>query len=342
MRAESPLVWVLQGLRPGDNAQARELAARLSAPTETKHLRYNWLYRLPNYVLGAGLASVRQGAEGLTPPWPDLVIGIGRRSVPVARWIKRKSGGRTRLVHLGRPRARLDIFDLVITTPQYGLPSAPNVIELTLPLVPEQSLPEPELASWRAAFADLPRPLIAVLIGGPARPFLMRNSEMADLINEAERMRRTLGGALVVIGSPRTPRDVFNEAVGALGVHCRHFGWSAGQANPYRALLQLADRFIVTSDSISMLAEALRTGRPVDVYRLPVRHGPHLPLERWPFSLLVRQGYLATRRDVSSFISRLIENNHVGVLGKENAIRTPLASDDEQVVAPVRALLQKR
>ena len=122
MHAKSPLVWVLQGSRRGDNAQARELAARLPALTEAKHLKYNWLYGLPNFLLGAGLASVEQGAECLTPPWPDLVNAIGRRSVPVARWIKKKSGGCTRLVHMGRPRAPLDIFDLVITTPQYGLP----------------------------------------------------------------------------------------------------------------------------------------------------------------------------------------------------------------------------
>jgi mitochondrial fission protein ELM1 len=339
--AESPLVWVLQGARHGDNAQVRELAARLPALIQAKHLKYNWLYCLPNYLLGARLASVEKGADNLTPPWPSLVIAIGRRSVPVARWIKKMSGGRTRLVHIGRPRARLDIFDLVITTPQYRLPSAPNVIELTLPLVPEQSLSNSELGPWREAFAELPRPMIAVLVGGPSWPFLLRAGEMTDLIKKAEYMRCTLGGSLVLAASPRTPQDVFRGAISALGPHSRYFGWTGGQGNPYRALLQLADRFIVTSDSVSMLAEALRTGKPVDVYRLPLRRWPRLPLERWPLSMLVRQGYVAMPRDVSSLVSRLVENNHVGVVGEENTLRTPVASDDEQVVAPVRALLQK-
>ncbi|MGE0004603.1 MAG: mitochondrial fission ELM1 family protein [Parvibaculaceae bacterium] len=341
MPAETPLVWVLQGSRPGDNAQARELAARLSARVETKHLGYNGLYRLPNHLLGASLASVRKGAESLAPPWPDLVIGIGRRSVPVARWIKRKSAGRARLVHMGRPRARLDLFDLVVTTPQYGLPRASNVVELTLPLVPGRALPDTELASWREELAGLPKPLIAVLVGGPSRPFLMRNIELTDLIDGAEAMRQAVGGSLVVIGSPRTPQDVFDEAMSVLRPPCRHFGWATDKPNPYRALLHLADRFIVTSDSVSMLAEALRTGKPVDVYQLPVQHRPRLPLERWPFSLLVRKGYLATRRDVGSLVSRLVENNHVGVVGKENRGRISLVNDDEQVVTAVKTLLQQ-
>ena len=341
MHAKSALVWVLQGSRQGDNAQARELAARLPARVETKLLRYSWLHGLPNYLLGARLASVAKGAESLAPPWPDLVIAIGRRSVPVARWIKKMSGGRTRLVHLGRPRAALDIFDLVITTPQYGLPAAPNVIELTLPLVPEQLLPDRELASWRDAFADLPRPLIAALVGGPTWPFLMRGQEMTGLIDNAERMRKALGGSLIVTASPRTPPELFRKAVAVLGVHSRHFTWSPGQGNPYRALLQLADHFIVTSDSVSMLTEGLRTGKPVDVYRLPVRSWPRLSLKRWPFSLLAEKGILAPPRDVGSLVSRLIESNHVGVLGVDGGIRAPLASDDEKVMAPVKALLPK-
>lgn len=342
MRAVTPLVWVLQGLKAGDNAQARELAARLPARTELKTLRYNWLCRLPNYMLGEGLASVSRGTESLSAPWPDLVIGIGRRSVPVARWIRRQSGGQTRLVHMGRPRARTDIFDLVVTTPQYGLPPAPNVIELALPLVSETPLPDAELDFWRKEFADLPRPLITVLVGGPSRPYRMQTSDMSELIEAAEELRKRLGGSLIVVGSPRTPKDAFEDRAQAFGVKCRLFGWAAGKLNPYRAALRLADRFIVTSDSVSMLAEALRTDKPVDVYRLPMRKSVHLPLGNRPLAELVRRGLVATRRDVPSFVSKLIAERHVGVLGEGDFTRQPIPREEERVVELVRALLPQR
>lgn len=336
-----PVVWVLEGLRAGDNAQVRELADRLPARKEFKRLRYNRLHRRPNYLLGASLISLESGQESLSAPWPSLVIGIGRRSVPIARWIKRQSGGRTRLVQMGRPRARLDLFDLVITTPQYGLPPAPNVVELALPLVPEPTLSASELDFWRKEFNKLPEPRIAVLVGGPSGPMQMHTSETSDLFREAEALRRRLGGSLIVVGSPRTPKDAIEGGAEALRAAFRLFGWDSGKDNPYRAVLQIADRFVVTSDSISMIAEAVRTGKPVDVFRLPVRYKMRLPLNRWPFSELVRLGLLETKRDVDSFVSRLIGNRHVGVLGGGDYARVPIPLDEDVVVERVKALLER-
>src|SRR5581483_6461257 len=108
----------------------------------------------------------------LAPPWPDLVISAGRRNEPVARWIRARAGGRTRLVHLGRPWADPRRFDLVVTTPQYRVPALANVIEIEAPLhrVSPERLAE-AAARWQPAFAALPRPRIAVLVGGDSPPY---------------------------------------------------------------------------------------------------------------------------------------------------------------------------
>src|SRR5262245_38399921 len=117
-------VWVLLGRKTGDNEQCLAVAEALGVPFETKRLAFNALYRAWNLLLGRSRASLdRTASDRLEPPWPALVIAAGRRCVPVARWIQRKSGRRTRLVQIGRPRAPLDWFDLVIATPQYGLPA---------------------------------------------------------------------------------------------------------------------------------------------------------------------------------------------------------------------------
>jgi uncharacterized protein len=48
------------------------------------------------------------------------------------------------------------------------------------------------------------------------------------------------------------------------------FCWSAdAQDNPYRALLGSADGFIVTGDSISMMVEVIRLGKPLAIFPLP-------------------------------------------------------------------------
>jgi mitochondrial fission protein ELM1 len=40
----------------------------------------------------------------LQPPWPDIVVTIGRRPSMVGLWVKAQSAGATRLVIVGRPR----------------------------------------------------------------------------------------------------------------------------------------------------------------------------------------------------------------------------------------------
>ena len=342
MGGDRPLIWVLEGQKAGDNAQGRELAARVGGHIETRRLRYNRLCKVPNFVLGESLVSLdRRTSDALAAPWPDLVIGVGRRSVPVARWIRKQSDGRARLVQLGRPRARLDLFDLVVTTPQYGLGAAPNVIELALPITPQPAVSDGE-DGWRSTLAALREPKIAVLVGGPMKPLVMGPTEIARLARDASALAQGLGGSLVVIGSPRTPHGLVESMDAMLTVPHRIFPWKAGEPSPYRAALRIARRFVVTSDSVSMLAEALGMGKPVDVFRLPARKSLRLPLDHWPFRALVSDGFLSTKRNVDVFINRLIAAGHVGVLGEKERGRNPLIRDDDHAVARIKALLPLR
>src|SRR5687767_593864 len=200
----------------------------------------------------------RHKSARLEPPWPDLVIGVGRRSVPVARWIKEQSVGRTKLVQLGRPRAPLRWFDFVVTTPQYALPRLPNVVEAPLPYIGQLTTP-PELDEWRTRWQHLPRPLTALLIGGSKYPYVLDAASAETLARNA--LASISSGTLIAVTSPRTGRaaNVALKAVIATP-HEVHI-WRPQVPNPYRSLMHLADRFIVTEDSISMIAEAAATGR---------------------------------------------------------------------------------
>ena len=128
MKSADPPIWILTGSREGDNAQVRSLAQATGLDFVEKNLSYNKAYKLPNMLKGDGLWTLLPDARQLLqPPWPSVTISVGRRSVPAARWIKKQSGGKTQLVHIGRPRAPLDEFDLIVTTPQYRLPAGPNI-----------------------------------------------------------------------------------------------------------------------------------------------------------------------------------------------------------------------
>src|SRR5437879_4116803 len=130
-------VWALLGPHRGDNNQVLALAEALGLPFEEKTLSYNALRRIPPGLLGATFASVAADALGqLEGEPPDLTISTGLRSVPVVRELRHRSGGRTRLVHLGYPRVSPRHFDLVVPTPEYPVPAAPNVLRIPFALTP--------------------------------------------------------------------------------------------------------------------------------------------------------------------------------------------------------------
>jgi len=272
-----PKVWVLLGTKAGGNGQLTSLANALGWPYETKRLVFNPLNRCPNLLLGASLISLaHRKSSPLTAPWPDLVIAASRRSVPVARWIKKQSGGRTRLVHLLHTQAPFDLFDLIITTPQYCLPPRENVLHNTAAL--NRIAPERLSAAacqWEARLADLPRPRTALLVGGHSSTYQLDPATAADLGRQASAQVRTTGGSLLVSTSPRTLPPAAEALFAAIDCPAYRYRWHPNDPeNPYLAYLALADSFIVTVDSASQVVEACLMGKPVSVFEWP----SHLPL----------------------------------------------------------------
>ena len=101
-----PLVWMLMGSRLGDNNQLLALGEALGFACQPKRISYNQLRRIS--FLRTGLTIVSRKSRALIePPWPDIVIGVGYGSVPIARYIRQQSGGLSKLVHIGNPREKL-------------------------------------------------------------------------------------------------------------------------------------------------------------------------------------------------------------------------------------------
>jgi len=267
-----PRVWLLLGGHHGDNAQLRLLARELGWPSEEKQLLYRRKPRKPAWQGRPSLNCLtHESAATLQPPWPDLVLGIGWRSVIVARWIKAQSHDHTQLVYLGRPRAPLHWFDLIVTTPQYGLPARDNIVHNLLPLnAGSPSLRKQAADAWRTRFDALPRPWIGVLIGGSTAQQRFDETDAVEMARAASRLAKTHGGALLITTSPRTPTDAVSAFFAALNVPYHGYDWHAdrGANNPYQAYLALCDAFVVSDDSASMLAEAIKTTRPTFVYTL--------------------------------------------------------------------------
>lgn len=335
------LVWVLQGAREGDNAQARALAERLGAAFVLKRLEWSPFHILPNVMTRAGLLAVdRERSDSLSPPWPDAVIAVGRRTAPIAVWIKRQSEGRTRLIHLGRPRFPLNRFDLVIATPQYALPDGSNVVKALLPMT--GAVPKPDSAAWYERFAHLPKPWTGVLVGGSIFPFRFGRAEALGLVEKLRAYRQRHQGSLLVSTSPRTGDDVAQILSQAEGLDGHVHRWTRGADNPHRFILSEAERFIVTEESASMLAEACRSRKPVEIYELPRSHVPlSWQAQNGPAAYLVRAGLLSPPRDTRKLRDEIIRRGHARLLGDSGA-RPFVPYEDEwaEIAARIDAMLQ--
>lgn len=356
---------MLASKRAGDATQVLGLAEALGWPFEMKqlHFRRSNLFLAPPFTLSdAGID--RRRSPPLAAPWPDLVLASGRENEPVARWIRRESGDRARIVQVGRPWGPIATYDLVVTTPQYRLPTRANVLHNTAPLhrVTGERL---SIASrqWAARLAELPRPMIAILVGGHSGPYALTRRGGERLAEEASILAARQGGSLVVTTSARTPEPARKALERELD--CPHFfyRWQRGDAdNPYFAFLALADEIIVTADSMSMVTEAVATGKRVHLFDLgegwgSMRSRAAKPENRpglrdWLeefhpraalYRCLLRVAPPRVTRDLRLVHRKLIATGRAVWLGEPVPAAPPQPLDDlARAVARVRALMATR
>jgi hypothetical protein len=264
-----PVCWVLSDGKPGSENQSRGLAAALGLAPEVKRIAARLPWRaLPPLLWFRPLAAPGPGSAAVAAPWPRLVIASGRQTVAVAAAIRRRSRGASFVVQLQDPGVPLARFDLVVAPEHDGL-SGPNVIATKGSL---HGVTDRSLAAAAARFAPrlshLPRPLVAVLVGGPNRAYRLDGAAMAALAAMLQGAVAASGAGLVVTASRRTGAD----ARAALGAGLAGLGaeiWDGTGDNPYLGYLALADAIVVTSDSVNMVSEACATGKPVHVFMLP-------------------------------------------------------------------------
>jgi len=368
-----PLVWLLMGDRAGDNSQVLGLGEALGWRIEEKHFVYQPYEKLVNLPFCSNLLGVvREGSSPLEPPWPDVVVSAGRKNEPIARYIReraRADGSRkpVRLVHVGRPWAAIETWDLVVTTPQYRLPDVPNVVHNETPLhriTPERLADAAD--AWRERVAPLPRPRIALLAGGNSGPYPFDRASGERLARKADALAKELGGSLLVTTSARTLDETIEALFESIESPSILYRWKKNDPdNPFFAFLGLADRVIVTADSVSMMTEACATGRPVYLYdtgegRTSMKENPWLDglseeggpsgvkLDRWHlkahvYRLTMRLGPQRLTRDIRIVQKLLVDSQRAVWLGDGHPPSDPPPLRDmERAVARVRALIEPR
>jgi mitochondrial fission protein ELM1 len=206
--------------------------------------------------------------DALAPPWPRLVVGCGRRSIGPTLMVKRLSGGRTVAAYVQNPEWGRRRFDLVAAMPHDGV-TGPNVVIAPTAVhgVTESRLAEAR-ATWRQRLNAEGGPSLGVLVGGDNGGYRLTPKSTDRLVRVLRDAYIRHGMRSLVTPSRRTSDDAKRRIANALATDNLGWIWDQRGDNPYFGILALADRLIVTADSISMVSEALATGRPVHVLPL--------------------------------------------------------------------------
>lgn len=353
-----PRTWLVVGDKGGDNAQVATIADQLPWRYETRFVAMR-----PRYVKGKPWVRPSlhhldlEASDALEPPWPELIITVGRRPSLVALWIQREAqeqtGRRPRIVFIGKPSARVGRFDLVVASSEVLLPAVPNVELLSLPLMRlDEGRVQQGVAEWAERFATLPRPLIGFLVGGPTNPFRY-NRNMARRLSGLARQVARDGGTPYLSTSRRTPERFTRWLADGFPEAGKIYRWMPDAAdNPYSALLGSADGLIVTGDSISMAVEVARLGKPLGILMpgySPVGHVDRL--RRWATRWLMverpalgrtlyRARLLGVTRDYDGFYQSLIREGRAAWAGTKLPMPgQPAALEVERVIVRIRELV---
>jgi mitochondrial fission protein ELM1 len=284
-------VWVLDDPRVGTANQAIGIAERLGVPFRRVPMVWNpWTAHIAGLMPRGSLAGLRQPSRGIAADLarsaagvslpagrlpgggvvrPEVVISAGRRSGAVALWMKHQFG--CKLVHCMSPGLggllRYSMFDLLVI-PEHDRPApAPNVIPvLGAPHRVSPLLLRQAKVAWQERLGHLPRPRVALLVGGPPRSTGMPPAMAHTLARQVARLVAARGGAVLATTSRRTGGEA-TEAVSAGLSQCLHliYRWGEPGENPYHGFLANADAIVVTGDSVSMVSEACATTAAVYV-----------------------------------------------------------------------------
>ncbi len=261
--------WVVTDGKPGMENQCVGLAEAMGLVPVVKRVRLRapWKQLSPAVLRWGNAWANAAGSDPIAPPWPDVLIATGRQSVASSLAVRRAHPAtfRVQIQDPGIPPSR---FDLVVV-PRHDRLRGPNV------LVTRGALHRvtPAVTAAAAArlgprWAHLPRPLVAVLVGGNNGAYTMTAAAAAQLGDNLARLARESGAGLLVTPSRRTGaanEAILRDCLAGLPAEI----WDGSGENPYFAYLGLADAIVATPDSVNMVCEAATTGKPLYIADLP-------------------------------------------------------------------------
>ena len=277
-RPEPSSCWVLTDGKAGDEAQCIGVAEALGLPYSIHKVSpkppFSWL--MPWGPIDPREAETVPGSP-IAPPYPDIAIASGRRSIAYLKRLKKISSGQTFTVCLKDPRTGIGAADFIWVAEHDRL-RGDNVFVTTT--APHRFSAASLASAWERIpeeIRSLPHPKVAVLIGGDSRHHKFLTEDVEVFCRGLLTMQEETGASFMATCSRRTPRALKSrmEEIISSG---RGIFWNERGENPLKAYLASADAIVATADSTNMIGEAAATGKPIHVFS---PHGGHPKIDQF-------------------------------------------------------------
>lgn len=278
-------LWVLLDDRRGSVGQAKGIIEALgdSLDITEKQVVYTPLASLPNWIRGRSLMGVNtKKSDSFSSPYPDVILSTSRRTLSVARYIKKSSKNTTKIVQLMYPSEGVGLKDVeFFVVPKHDSESKQNhkkafVITGAPTRIFEEKIPE-VAKQWESVFSSLPKPWISVIVGGAIKGKPWPEEEAKELLYHIKNIQQKTKGSILITTSRRTgekPQNIIMEGLKDIPKYT--YIWGEKKDNPIMGFYACADIIIATADSVSMCCEACGTSHPVLLYKglnwLPKKH----------------------------------------------------------------------
>ncbi len=269
----SDRILILGDERPGTLSQSIALAEELKMPYKIIDLKYSKLAKIPNFFLSESLLRLdkksRQSIKNIKD-FPKIIISAGRKSATIASHLKFKSQGKSKIIQIMNPNMNFLKFDAIILPYHDGIFSQKNqnVINVIGALT---KIDQQEILQEKEKFANLFTTTrnykIALMLGGSSKKTKFSTQNAINLGKIVSKIAKNMNAKLFVLNSRRSGFELTHSLSSNLDCDHQVFDWKKLQGqNPYLASLAIADFFIISGDSVSMISQCCATGKPVYIF----------------------------------------------------------------------------
>ena len=239
------------------------LKKKVKLKTEHLKIEREITHTLPNFVIYIHLLIKSFFKKKNKNQIADFIISCGRISAPYSLILK-KFNKECKVFHILDPYFLRNRFDKILI-PSHDFQKFlkfNNVLEFLGTFVVKRKLSNDYVKNFKEIQSI--KNIIACFVGGDGRSSKILISEINDLVDKIN----LIGNMYKVVYCFSRRTSEITKKIISKRKKVDHYSYDYKDKNPYWYLINKSSHFIVTEDSVSMISDAVFTGKPVYVARI--------------------------------------------------------------------------